>query len=100
MDSLTRDEIYRVVFETVHTHRLAEFCDCDPATHHSRDVHQIVPNSQIPDDAWYEVKGRETDSPWQQYDQLRQWSAEDRQFVRNIRLEKLASPPVWEPVSQ
>lgn len=89
----TSDQIYRVVFETVRQDRLHEFCNADPATHSH--VSQTVPNSKIPDDAWYQVEGRVTADPWDQYRNLRLWSAEDREFVRNVRLERMKI--VWEP---
>lgn len=90
------DEIYRVVFETVRQDRLKEFLDADPATH--RGTSQTVPNSQIPDDAWFEVEGRATDNPWGQFYTLRKWAGEDREFIRNVRLERLVlDNPVWVP---
>jgi hypothetical protein len=90
-------EIYRVVFETVRQDRLKEFCNADPA--HYTNVSQVVPNSAIPEDAWYEVRGIATEAPWDQHATLVQWAAADKEFVRNVRLEKLASPEVWEAVS-
>jgi hypothetical protein len=89
---------YRVLFETVNLDRLAEFCDRDPARYRSRDVHQVVPNSEIPEDAWHPVTGVTTSDPWDQYGTLRLWAAEDREFVRNIRLERLAAEETWEEV--
>lgn len=90
------DAIYRVVFEMVRQDRLAEFMDADPATH--RGTRQVVPNSKIPDDAWYQVHGKATVNPWNQYRTLREWAGADREFVRNVRLEKLnMDNPVWEP---
>jgi hypothetical protein len=89
---------YRILFETVNTDRLKEFTDRDPATHHSRDVHQTVPNSEIPDDAWHQVITDPTEDPWDQHAALVMWAAEDRDFVRKIRLERLVTEPVWEQV--
>jgi hypothetical protein len=89
-------EIYRVVFETVIQSHLAQYCNADPTFY--KNVTQTVPNSQIPDESWYEVKGHETDSPWQQYNQLKKWDRADEQFVRNIRLQKLVSAPSWEEI--
>jgi hypothetical protein len=88
---------YRVVFETVAAMRLKEFCDADPAYY--SDTTQLVPNSAIPDDAWYEVTGNPTDDPWDQHATLTMWDAQDLHFVRKVRLEKLAAEPVWEEVT-
>jgi len=90
--------IYRVRFETVATGALRRYCNADPAFY--KNTTQLVPNSQIPDADWREVTGHETDNPWQQYNQLRVWEREDREFVRNVRLERLISDPVWEPVPE
>jgi hypothetical protein len=92
----TEAEIYRVLFETVNLPALRKYCNADPALF--KNTTQTVPNSQIPDEDWHPVEGRATDSPWQQYNQLRQWEAGDREFVRNVRLEKMASAPIWEEV--
>jgi hypothetical protein len=89
---------YRVRFETVDRDRIAEFCNRDPAKYHSRDVRQVVPNSEIPEDAWHPVTGIPTDHPWDQYSTLRLWAAEDREFVRNVWLERLVTEQVWEEV--
>lgn len=90
-------EIYRVRFETVYSDALRKYSNADPAMY--KNTTQTVPNSQIPDEDWHEVTGHETDNPWQQYNQLRAWEAADKEFVRNVRLEKLASEPKWEPVN-
>lgn len=89
------DAIYRVVFETVYQDRLAEFMNADPATHSN--TSQVVRNSAIPEDAWYEVTGRATDNPWGQFYTLQKWEREDKEFVRKVRLERLVMDnPVWE----
>ena len=88
-------EIYRLSWETVKQVALVKYCDADPTFY--KNVTQTVPNSQIPDEDWHEVQ-RETDNPWDQYRRLRQWAAEDREFVRNVRLERMASEPQWVPV--
>lgn len=88
--------IYRVLFETVNQSALRKYCNADPVMF--KNTTQTVPNSQIPDEDWHEVTGRETDNPWQQYNQLRQWEAADEQFVRNVRLERMAGEPRWEAV--
>ena len=66
------------------------------------DVHLIprfdgVPNSLIPDQHWHSVS-RETDDPWDQYRTLDAWAATGEECVRNVRLERMESPPVWMPV--
>ena len=86
-------EIYRVRFEVVNQSALRKYSNADPLLY--KNTTQIVPNSQIPDEDWHEVTGRETDSPWSQYDQLRAWEADDREFVRRVRLEKMAAEPEW-----
>ena len=90
-------EIYRVRFESVDQHALRKYSNADPLLY--KNTTQTVPNSQIPDEDWHEVAGHETDNPWQQYNQLRAWEAADREFVRNVRLEKLVPERRWEPVS-
>lgn len=89
---------YRIVFETVDTMRLKEFTNRDPALYRSRDVKQVVPNSEIPDDAWHEVITEPTDDPWERHAVLVTWETQDREFVRNVRLERLVTEPVWERV--
>jgi hypothetical protein len=89
-------EIYRVRFEVVGQQALRKYSNADPLLY--KNTTQTVPNSQIPDEDWHEVTGHETDNPWQQYNQLRKWESEDTGFVRNVRLEKLASEPKWEAV--
>lgn len=89
-------QIYRVRFEVVGQTALRKYSNADPLLY--KNTTQTVPNSQIPDEDWHEVTGHETDNPWQQYNQLRKWVAEDQGFVRNVRLEKLVSEPRWEAV--
>lgn len=90
-------EIYRVRFEAVSQQALRKYSNADPLMY--KNTTQTVPNSQIPDEDWHEVTGHETDNPWQQYNQLRQWADADREFIRNVRLERLASEPRWEAVN-
>ena len=89
-------EIYRVRFEVVGQQALKKYSNADPLLY--KHTKQTVPNSQSPDEDWHEVTGHETDNPWDQYNNLKKWADEDREFVRNVRLEKLASEPRWEPV--
>lgn len=53
--------------------------------------------SEIPEERWTKTS-METSDPWQQYDQMRQWESSDEHNVRNVRLFRLASLPVWEEV--
>jgi hypothetical protein len=88
--------IYRIRFQLVGSENLHKYSNADPLTHEN--TRQTVPNSQIPDEDWHEVTGHETDNPWDQYNQLKEWDAADREFVRHIRLEKQVSEPRWELV--
>lgn len=92
------DEVYRIRFEVVNQVALAKYCNANPAFY--KHVTQVVPNSQIPDEDWHEVITPATTSPWQQFRQLRQWDSEDREFVRNVRLEKMVNEPQWEEVTE
>jgi hypothetical protein len=94
----TETKIYRVLFETVNTSALHKYCNANPVMFEN--TTQTVPNSQIPDEDWHPVEGRATDNPWQQYSQLRQWVREDREFVRNVRLQKMTSEPEWAEVER
>lgn len=96
--SVPETGIYRVVFEVVGQASLGLFTEYDPAL--SKGHRQTVPNSQIPDEHWHKVEGRPTSEPWQQYNQLRQWDKDDKEFVRNIRLEQMVSEPVWAEVKR
>ena len=58
-----------------------------------------IRNEDIPDAMWEKVS-RETDNPWQQYNQLRTWVREDTQAVRNVKLYKMVGEPIWEEVIQ
>ncbi len=91
-------EIYRVLFEVVSQSALRKYSNADPVMY--KNTTQTVPNSQIPDEDWHEVEGRATDNPWQQYNQLRKWEAEDREFVRNVRLQRMISQPEWAEVTR
>jgi len=89
-------DLYRVLFETVKKHRLKLYCNADPLMF--RRATQAVPNSEIPDADWYPVTGHTTDSPWGQYDQLKVWELSNSEFVRKVRLERMARPAEWEEV--
>lgn len=87
---------YRILFETVYQDRLKLYMNADPW--YFRNVSQTVCNSQIPDEHWYATVS-ESDNPWDQYLTLRKWASEDAHFVRNVRLERLVSEPVYEVVT-
>lgn len=88
-------EFYRLSWEMVKQRSLRHFCNADPLLY--KNVTQTVPNSEIPDEHWDPIS-KETSDPWSQFTTLRKWADEDRQFVRNVRLEKQVSEPRWEPV--
>lgn len=79
----------------VSPHTLGQFSNADPTYYEN--TTQIVPNSEIPDEHWHPVS-RETDDPWSQYKVLKEWSDQDREFVRNVLLEEQTAQPTWRPV--
>jgi hypothetical protein len=87
---------FRIVFETVRQDRLKLYMNADPVIY--ADSQQVVPNSAVPDDDWYEVI-TESDDPWDQYWTLLRWAGQDRHFVRNVRAEKLVAEPRWHTLS-
>jgi hypothetical protein len=89
------NEVYRLSWEMVLASELWRYSNADPLTH--KNTTQTVPNSRIPDEHWHLVQKTDTD-PWAQYNTLRKWAKEDRDFVRNVRLEKQVSEPEWEDV--
>ncbi len=84
---------YRIRFEVVRLSELWRYSNADPSLY--KNTTQTVPNSEIPDEHWYPVTGHESEDPWTQLANLRKWDAEDTGFVRNVRLEQLATEPVW-----
>jgi hypothetical protein len=87
-------EMYRLSWEMVGSTHLWRYCNANPTFY--KNTTQIVPNSQIPDEHWHGVS-REDSNPWQQYHALKAWADADTGFVRNVRLERMASEPRWEP---
>lgn len=87
--------LYRLSWEMVNVGDMKRFCNADPYFYSN--VQQLVPNSEIPEECWHTVS-RETDDPWAQYDQLREWADADREFVRNVVLEEQVSEPAWREV--
>lgn len=87
--------VYRLSWESVNLAELWRYCDENPA--YFKGTKQTVPNSRIPDEHWHTVS-RETDSPFQQYEALKAWADEDREFIRNVVLERAVSDPQWEVV--
>ncbi len=95
--TLAESQIYRLSWEMVSAAELWRYCNADPAFY--KNVTQIVPNSQIPDEHWHRVERTDTD-PWAQYSTLRQWADADKEFVRNVVLERAERiDPDWQPVS-
>lgn len=87
--------MYRIVWEMVDLRQLVRYSSADPSLY--KKTKQTVPNSLIPDDHWHVVT-RETDDPWDQYATLKEWSDGDREFVRNVRVEKMTTSPSWKAV--
>lgn len=83
---------YRLSWEMVRLSSLGQFSNADPRVY--ANTAQTVPNSQIPDEHWHSIS-KETRDPWDQYRTLKQWADEDREFVRKVRLQKLAGEPEW-----
>jgi hypothetical protein len=89
---------YRIRFEAVKLTCLSKYMDADPYLYDN--ATQIVPNSQIPDEDWYEIITPLTDNPWSQYRTLKEWNAKDCEFVRNVKLERWISEPQWELINE
>lgn len=88
--------LYRLSWEMVSQGSLKHFCNADPL--YFSGVTQTVPNSEIPDEHWHPLS-KETADPWSQYHQLKAWAEADKEFVRNVRLERAINPEIaWEPV--
>ena len=87
--------MYRISWEHVSLGSLYKYSNADPTLY--KNTTQIAPNSQIPDEDWHPIS-RETNSPWQQYNTLREWADADTGFVRNVKLEQMASEPEWREV--
>ena len=88
--------MYRLSWETIDTNHLFKYCNADPIFYSN--TQQTVPNSLIPDEEWHAVS-KETDDPWDQFRQLKQWADEDREFIRKVKLEVQVTQPVWEEVT-
>lgn len=88
-------DTYKLSFQTVKQGELYKYCNANPYFY--KNVTQTVPNSQIPDEDWHTVT-KETDNPWDQARRLKIWADSDKEFVRNIKLEKMISEPQWEEV--
>jgi hypothetical protein len=90
-------ETYRISWEMVKQDCLHKYCNADPR--HFKNVTQLVPNSEIPDEDWYSITTPETDDPWDQYYQLQRWAYANKEFVRNVKLERMVNEPEWEEVT-
>lgn len=85
-------DTYRLSWEMVRLTQLHKYCNADPLYY--KNTTQIVPNSEIPDEDWQTVS-KETSDPWDQFHQLKEWANNDEQFIRNVKLEKMATAPEW-----
>jgi hypothetical protein len=88
-------DLYRLSWEMVKQSDLRLFSNADPRYYSN--TTQIVPNSEIPDEHWDSISTESAD-PWDQYKTLCEWATEDREFVRNVKLEKRLDEPTWEEV--
>lgn len=89
--------IYRLSWEMVGSTKLSKYCNADPLIYSN--TTQTVPNSKIPDEDWHAVS-KETDNPWDQYYTLKSWADQDREFVRNVKLEEqVTSQVTWREVT-
>lgn len=88
--------VYRIRWELVNLQEMWRYSNDDPYLY--ANTMQVVPNSQIPDEHWHAVS-RETDNPWDQYDQLKAWADANTGFVRNVVLEQQESQPPWREIS-
>ena len=94
---MSTTDLYRLTWEMTSLNFLHLYSNADPRYY--KNTTQIAPNSEIPDEHWHEVS-RETDDPWQQYNQLKKWADADTGFVRNVRLEKQVNEPEWREVTR
>lgn len=87
---------YRLSWEMVAPQLMHKYCNADPMMY--KNVTQVVPNSQIPDEDWHRVENESSD-PWDQYNTLKRWAEEGAEPIRNVKLERQISEPRWEEVS-
>lgn len=93
---MSGETVYRLSWEAVGQSELHLYCNADPRWYSH--VTQTVPNSQIPDEHWHRIERIDT-NPFQQYNQLKKWADEDREFIRNVTLEQAVKiEPDWQPV--
>lgn len=88
--------LYRLSWEMVSLGSLHLFSNADPTFY--KNTTQTVPNSRIPDEYWHPVS-KETSDPWDQYGTLKAWADADKQFVRNVTLERTNTERIWELVT-
>ena len=81
-------EIYKIEFEIV--------SPIGQGFRFYRNEQPICNASDVPDEYWTKTS-RETDNPWQQYNQLRAWAKTGEQLIRNVCLFKAAKPQEWIP---
>ena len=92
---------YKLQWEMVRISNLHKYSNADPMFY--KNTTQTVPNSQIPDEDWnltiVEFDEDQLESRTEQYNNLKQWADADEQFVRNVKLYKLAGEPQWEEIT-
>jgi hypothetical protein len=89
------DNLYRIVWETVHLHRMKDYFNYDPAVFRGAGCKQLVPNEEIPERDWYEVTAIST-NPWTQFNTLHRQSQATTGCIRNVRLERaVLADIVW-----
>lgn len=81
------NKIYKLEFESVSVFTLI-------GSPYYRGEEPCVKASEVPDKDWVR-SSRETDSPWQQYNQLKQWVKDGTQLIRNVKLYEMISEPQW-----
>lgn len=82
-------------FETVREGELWRYCDANPNVY--RGTEQVVPNSGVSEEHWYEVIAYHEKEAMarDQFDQLSAWADDDAEFVRRPVLETAR----WEQVT-
>lgn len=89
---------YRLSWESVGVSELHKYMNADPRFYSN--CTQTVPNSEIPDMYWHKVGPKEISGgdDNDQYKTLKEWAEQDREFIRNVLLERCVSQPTWEVV--
>lgn len=93
-----KEGTYRLSWEMVKQTALVKYSNADPMFYSN--TTQTVPNSEIPDEDWQVVGPVEFTIPGNehridQWKTLTEWSMSDKQFVRNVKLERRVGAPSW-----